>query len=38
LLAHNLIEGDSSVFNASPAVSNGRLILRSDRCLYCIAK
>jgi outer membrane protein assembly factor BamB len=34
-LAHNQL-GDDSTFNASPAVSDGRLFLRSDRFLYCI--
>jgi len=37
LLAHNTL-GDSSVFNASPVVSDGQLLLRSDRYLYCIGK
>jgi outer membrane protein assembly factor BamB len=36
LLAHNKIEDDASVFNGSPAVSGGRLFLRSDKYLYCI--
>jgi outer membrane protein assembly factor BamB len=36
LLAHNKIENDKSVFNGSPAVSGGRLYLRSDTHLYCI--
>lgn len=27
---------DASVFNATPAVSNGQLLVRSDRFLYCI--
>lgn len=36
LLAHNRMNNDPSVFNASPCVSNGQLFLRSDRCLYCI--
>jgi outer membrane protein assembly factor BamB len=36
LLAHNKIEDDTSVFNGSPAVSRGRLFLRSDTYLYCI--
>jgi hypothetical protein len=36
LLAHNRIDDDDSVFNGSPAVSGGRLFLRSDRYLYCI--
>jgi outer membrane protein assembly factor BamB len=34
-LAHNVL-GDDSVFNASPAVVPGRLLLRSDRFLYCL--
>jgi outer membrane protein assembly factor BamB len=38
LLAHNTIGTDKSVFNATPAVSRGQLLLRSDRCLYCIGK
>jgi outer membrane protein assembly factor BamB len=37
LLAHNTL-GDSTVFNASPAVSDGRMLLRSDRFLYCLGK
>ena len=35
-LAHNTIADDNSVFNASPAVCGSRLLLRSDRFLYCI--
>lgn len=38
LLAHNKIGSDASVFNGSPAVVDGRLLLRSDRALYCIGK
>jgi outer membrane protein assembly factor BamB len=34
-LAHNELD-DDSVFNASPAVSGGRMFLRSDRYLYCL--
>lgn len=30
--------GDRSVFNAAPAISDAQLLLRSDRCLYCIGK
>jgi outer membrane protein assembly factor BamB len=30
--------GDESVANATPAIDNGRLLLRSDRFLYCIGK
>jgi outer membrane protein assembly factor BamB len=35
LLAENQL-GDDSIFNGSPSVSNGQLLLRSDRALYCI--
>jgi outer membrane protein assembly factor BamB len=38
LLAHNVIEGDTSRTNASPAASRGQLFLRTDRCLYCIGE
>jgi outer membrane protein assembly factor BamB len=37
LLAHNTLD-DASVFNASPAVVDGQLLLRSDKALYCIGK
>jgi hypothetical protein len=36
VLAHNQLKTDNSDFNGSPAVSNGRLFLRSNRYLYCI--
>lgn len=36
--ARNVIEGDDSFFNGSPAISNGQLFLRSDKYLYCVAK
>jgi outer membrane protein assembly factor BamB len=29
---------DSSVFNATPAISNGQLLVRSNRFLYCLGK
>ena len=29
---------DNSTFNASPAVADGKLFIRSDRYLYCIGK
>lgn len=32
------LEGGRGVFNASPAASNGRLFIRSNRFLYCIGK
>jgi outer membrane protein assembly factor BamB len=35
-IAHNNFEGDNSIFNASPAVANGRLYIRSNEYLYCI--
>jgi outer membrane protein assembly factor BamB len=35
-LARNQIEDDRSIFNASPAVDRGQLLLRSDQYLYCI--
>jgi outer membrane protein assembly factor BamB len=38
LLAHNVIDDDTSIFNASPAVSHGMLLLRSDRALYAIGQ
>jgi outer membrane protein assembly factor BamB len=36
-LALNVFESDDSDFNATPAVSNGRLFLRSNESLYCIS-
>ena len=36
LLAHNVIKGDKSVFNASPVPGSGGVLLRSDKYLYCI--
>jgi len=35
-LAHNVFEDDKSRANASVAVSNGQLLLRTDQALYCI--
>ncbi|MBX3438388.1 MAG: PQQ-binding-like beta-propeller repeat protein [Planctomycetaceae bacterium] len=37
-VAQNRFESDSSEFQATPAVSNGQLFLRSNQALYCIAK
>ena len=34
----NVIEGDATDFNATPAVSDGCLFLRSNKALYCIGK
>lgn len=36
-LARNTIEGDTTDFDATPAVSNGKLLMRSNKALYCIA-
>ena len=36
LLAHNKLESDDSIFNASPITLDGQLILRSDKNLYRI--
>ena len=38
LLAHNTLAPDTSICNASLAVSDSQLFLRSDRYLYCIGK
>ena len=35
-LAHNVIDDDDSIFNGSPVISQGQILLRSDRYLYCI--
>ena len=37
ILATNKLDDDSS-FNASPAIADGQLYLRSDKFLYCIGK
>ncbi len=36
-LAQNKIESDDTQFNATPAIVNGELLLRSDKALYCIS-
>jgi len=38
ILAVNKLEGDNSIFNASPVAHRGDLFLRSDKFLYCIGK
>lgn len=38
VLAQNRFAGDDSDFNATPAISNDCLFLRSNRFLYCVAK
>lgn len=35
-LAHNTLAGDESQFHGSPAVVGDRLLLRSEKALYCI--
>lgn len=36
VLAHNVFESDASDFNASPAIVQGHLLLRSNQALYCV--
>jgi len=36
-LARNRFASDSSDFNATPAISDGQVLLRSNRFLYCVA-
>jgi outer membrane protein assembly factor BamB len=38
IIAHNKFESDDSDFNGSPAISDGRIFLRSNRFLYCIGR
>lgn len=38
VLAQNKIEGDDTLFNATPAVSDGKLLIRSQKALYCIGE
>jgi outer membrane protein assembly factor BamB len=38
VLAHNTFKDDKSIFNGTPAVSNGQLIMRSDQYIYSIGK
>lgn len=37
-IAQNIFADDDTDFNASPAVSDGKLYLRSNQALYCIGK
>jgi len=37
-IAQNKFSGDTTDFNATPAISNGQMFIRSDSHLYCIAK
>lgn len=36
VIEQNRIEGDDTIFNATPAVADGALLLRSQNRLYCI--
>lgn len=36
-VARNVFAGDETDFNASPAVSDGKLYLRSNQALYCVS-
>jgi outer membrane protein assembly factor BamB len=38
ILAQNNMSPDNSVFNASPVIHDGQLLLRSNRYLYCVGK
>lgn len=38
LVAHNVLADDDSRTNASPAISDGQIFLRTDKNLYCIGK
>ena len=37
-VAENHLEGDEGPFNATPAMSNGELFMRSNNSLYCFSK
>ena len=37
-LAINRLGGEEERFNATPAITGDRLLLRSDRALYCVKK
>lgn len=37
-LAHNRLDSDAGIFNATPAVHEGQLLVRSDKYLYCLGK
>ncbi|MGY8643041.1 MAG: outer membrane protein assembly factor BamB family protein [Verrucomicrobiales bacterium] len=38
LVRKNVIEGDETRFQGTPAISDGQIFLRSEKTLYCIAK
>ena len=37
-IGENRFDGDNSRFNATPAISDGEMFIRSNKKLYCIAK
>ena len=37
-LAANRVTDDRETFSASPAISNGQIVVRSDQHLYCVAE
>jgi hypothetical protein len=37
-LAENTLESNRGVFNSTPAMSGARLLLRSNRALYCLGR
>ncbi len=37
-VAENKLENDEGPFNATPAISNGEVFMRSNKSLYCISK
>ncbi|MDF1823774.1 MAG: PQQ-binding-like beta-propeller repeat protein [Verrucomicrobiales bacterium] len=37
VLSQNTFEGDDTIYNASPAVSDGKMLIRSQNKLYCIS-
>lgn len=38
VLSQNKIEGDDTLFNATPAVADGKLLLRSQKAIYCVGE
>jgi len=38
LVEQNKIEGDDTIYNATPAISDGKLLIRSQNRLYCISE
>ncbi|HUE74678.1 MAG TPA: PQQ-binding-like beta-propeller repeat protein [Pirellulaceae bacterium] len=36
ILARNKLDDDAGIFNATPAIHNGQLLVRSDKYLYCL--